>query len=121
MPGLWEQLSMGNSNSNGNSGNQSNSSFSHAFLPGLILGLIVGSVAGAFLPDFLGGSKMPEIKATGAGHADHDGDHEERGREPEYDEETQKIIDDAMNESHDAADEATDVIDDASESVPSDG
>ena len=114
---------MGNSNSNGNAGGQSNSSFSHAFLPGLILGLIVGGVAGAFLPDFLGGSKMPEIKASSPGHMDRGEhmDYEERGGEPVYDEATQKIIDDAMNESHDAADEATEVIDDAPESVPSDG
>ncbi len=38
----------------------SNNSFSHAFLPGLILGLIVGAVAGAFLPDFLGGPRLPD-------------------------------------------------------------
>lgn len=40
--------------------NKSNSgSFAQAFLPGLILGLVIGAVAGAFLPDLLGGSKIP--------------------------------------------------------------
>ena len=34
-------------------------SFAHAFLPGLILGLVIGAVAGAFLPDWIGGSKIP--------------------------------------------------------------
>lgn len=38
---------------------QSSGSFTHAFLPGLILGLVIGAVAGAFLPDWLGGSKIP--------------------------------------------------------------
>lgn len=82
----------------------SNSSFSHAFLPGLILGLIVGSVAGAFLPDFLGGNKLPEFRAVGDGT----GHSRDRGEEMSYDEETQKIIDDAN-------DAGADVIDDLKE------
>lgn len=34
-------------------------SFAHAFIPGLILGLVIGAVAGAFLPDWIGGPKIP--------------------------------------------------------------
>lgn len=41
------------------SNSQPSGSFTHAFLPGLILGLVIGAVAGAFLPDWLGGSKIP--------------------------------------------------------------
>lgn len=52
-----------------NSNSSPNNSFSHAFLPGLILGLIVGAVAGAFLPDFLGGPKIP-AHTSGAGNGD---------------------------------------------------
>ncbi len=86
----------------------SNSSFSHAFLPGLILGLIVGSVAGAFLPDFLGGNKLPEHRVVGDGTSQA----RDRDQEMSYDEETQKIIDDAMND-----DAATGAVDDAVEEV----
>lgn len=51
--------------SNDNPNHGSNNSFSHAFLPGLILGLIVGAVAGAFLPDLMGGPRLPDQTMTG--------------------------------------------------------
>ena len=89
--------------SNNNSAD-SNSSFSHAFLPGLILGLIVGAVAGAFLPDFLGGPKMPENRqVTG------DGTHSDRGRD-ERGGETQEDIESMIDDANETAGE---MIDDA--------
>ncbi len=120
--------------SNNNSSTSSNSSFSHAFLPGLILGLIVGAVAGAFLPDFLSGSKLPNFQTTPGQVSPEARNGDPRSAPNEYDEETQKLIDEAMKVGEDAKDDlqddAQDIIDDlekdASEitpptTVPSDG
>ena len=89
------------------SNNNSNSSFSHAFLPGLILGLIIGAVAGAFLPDFLGGNKLPAQRVAGEGQVA--GDRGERSTEDPYAEE----VENAMNQIEDATDDAIDEIEDA--------
>jgi len=101
--------------SNSNSNNSSNNSFSHAFLPGLILGLIVGSVAGAFLPDFLGGSKLASFEGSpGNANAVHD-DRDERGSTAEFNAETQKLIDDALNNADEVVD---DLEEEGSDAMP---
>ena len=90
-------------------GNTKNNSFSHAFLPGLILGLIIGAVAGAFLPDFLGGPKLPE--ATGTQHTGtHSG---ARDRDQQLPDDTEGMIDDMQEQGEDMMENAEDTIDDA--------
>jgi len=95
-------------------------SFSHAFLPGLILGLVIGAVAGAFLPDFIGGSKIPtpsgEITPRDAGPRD--------GETPMTEEDIQGLIDEAEDAAEDTADQAGDAADDLlndAETPPSGG
>lgn len=97
------------------SNSNSNNSFSHAFLPGLILGLIVGGVAGAFLPDFFGGPKIPVHKDTNGDITANPTDRDGRGTDTEYDEETQRIIDDAMKDAQENTDDAAEVIQDLEE------
>lgn len=86
-----------------NSTSPSNNSFSHAFLPGLILGLIIGAVAGAFLPDWLGGPKLPAQRGE-MGDLSQPLDHGMESDRDSLSEEDQQIIDDAMNEIEDEAD-----------------
>lgn len=84
-------------------------SFTHAFLPGLILGLVVGAVGGAFLPDLLGGSRIPS-----ASDAPHTGDIPTgpamRDGMPVGDQPGETI--------DDAADRASDAMDDAQDATP---
>lgn len=90
-------------------GNTKNNSFSHAFLPGLILGLIIGAVAGAFLPDFLGGPKLPETTGT-----QHTGTHSgARDRD-------QELIDDGEDMIENAEETVDDAIDEAENNLPTD-
>ena len=110
------------SNENANS----NSSFSHAFLPGLILGLIIGAVAGAFLPDLLGGPKIPA--ATSSSHSGNTTPRDREGEPAMTDEQIQELIDEAENQTEDVIDDMQGTIDDAAEEVennlptpPSDG
>ncbi len=98
---------------NANTG--SNTSFSHAFLPGLILGLIVGGVAGAFLPDFLGGSKRPNFQTTPGQVHPGGGNGDPRSAPNQYDEETQRLIDQAMNTGKDAQDQTQDAANELEE------
>lgn len=90
-------------------GNTKNNSFSHAFLPGLILGLIIGAVAGAFLPDFLGGPKLPETTGT-----QHTGSHSgARDRDQELIDDGENMIDDMQEQGEDMLENAEDTVDDA--------
>lgn len=95
-----------------------NGSFSHAFLPGLILGLVLGAVAGAFLPDFMGGSKIPA--ATGV--VDPTQPATRDGQTPASDDDLQELIDEAEGAAGDVIDDATDaagdLIEDAKEAIP---
>lgn len=101
--------------SNNNSG-----SFSHAFLPGLILGLVIGAGAGAFLPDLMGGNRIP----TPTGETDPNAPATRDGQDPMTDDQIQEIIDDAEGTAEDLIDDATnaaeDLIDDAEDALPSD-
>ena len=74
-------------------------SFAHAFLPGLILGLVIGAVAGAFLPDLLGGNRIP-APATDATPAAA-GDRDARDEMPSQ-EELQEMIDEAVEDAQEA-------------------
>ena len=90
-----------------NTSSSSSNSFSHAFLPGLILGLIVGAVAGTLLPEALSRPKITQQpRGTTPRVVEPQG-------EPEYDEETQKAIDEAMAGVEDDAQNGADDIDDA--------
>lgn len=94
-----------------NSSNTSNNSFSHAFLPGLILGLIIGAVAGAFLPDWLGGPKLPTHRGE-MGDMTQPMDHGDRDQgEDSLSEEDQRLIDDAMNSADDEIEDNAPKID----------
>ncbi|MFK7884403.1 MAG: hypothetical protein AB8F26_09520 [Phycisphaerales bacterium] len=109
--------------------NENNSgSFSHAFLPGLILGLVIGAAAGAFLPDLMGGNRIPTA-GSGGNHTPA----EPRDAEGSSQEDIQGIIDEAEKQAGEAADDLADdaqglledgaekveeVIDDVTESIP---
>ncbi|MEM9372538.1 MAG: hypothetical protein AAGA55_02745 [Planctomycetota bacterium] len=94
--------------------NGHNGSFSHAFLPGLILGLVIGAVAGAFLPDWMGGSKIPAPDAE----VDPSVPATRDGEAVPTDEQIQEIVDDAMEAGGEAADDATEAAEDAIPSAP---
>ena len=98
--------------------NTHHGSFSHAFLPGLILGLVIGAVAGAFLPDFLGGNKIPPPTGDSVPGEVRTQD----GEAPLTDDQIQDMIDDAQGAAGDLIDDAgeaaEDLIDDAKEALP---
>lgn len=84
-------------------------SFTHAFLPGLILGLVIGAAAGAFLPDIMGGSKIPADEL--GTHAPSAEPRDTEGGPSEED--IQDLIDEAEQQTDDAADAVEDAIEDA--------
>lgn len=84
--------------------NANTSSFSHAFLPGLILGLVIGAVAGAFLPDLMGGSKIPPPTHEGSPSLPNERDGQPVPSQEEVDQATQDAID-AANEAANGAEQ----------------
>jgi hypothetical protein len=92
--------------------NQTNSnSFAQAFLPGLILGLVIGAAAGAFLPDLLGGNKIP----AASGHATPGQAPTERDGQPVP---TQEEIDQMIDDAQDGVDDAAEAVEDAVTNPP---
>jgi len=97
----------------------SGSSFTRAFLPGLILGLVVGGLAGAFLPDWVGGPKLDRSKVVA-----HEGPYAPREGEGEAaaaDEDLQKLIDEAKQETEQAGDAVEEGVDKVKEGAEKTG